>query len=979
MKVRASIVAIVTVAMGLFAPLAADPLGSVPTVERGVWCNDFLTAKAEADAQNVPMLILWANPGCTQCAKLEKACLTESFKAWQAERQLIMAFGYDTKTESDKACKEFVKNSSKAYPYMGVYWKSNSIGEPVLELFTGRAGTIGHGANSKDTLEDQLMTAVDTILADWDPTPAPDPEPIREGGSFLVPDTEGSHLESIAGVTESVMVPLVRTEAGCVVTNVFTAGATSRTLVWQVGEKAMSVPVDTSSLAVGETLEMTLMLEGEVVETTAIHGVAQTENAPKNPKFLGDAFGYGEWTVDYEAAKSYVNAHPGSRLLALFSGPLWCPYCIGMEDTLLTTPEFRQWAKDNQVVLVLMEQGRASSPATALGQRGPRLTTYEPDPNKLAKGEIVSGAAYRSRTGVTEAEANDLINQAAAYTARWLEPGSTAARLGNPTILLIDPQTESVQARLNGYRVDVAGVHTYPVEENLARLDALLVQDPACEGDKYPQTTTRTHDVGLTSSFDLQVNAASVSYQIATRVGLVSLNAEPADGSTCTMSVTAGGRTLASGTNTVSFVATPDDVTEGVAVRIFRTFAEGERTVFGLLTSSWQPVDVENEFVKSVFKTEMALSVGGQAAGTLALSNSKKGKTTIKYVDLTTQKTVSLSGYWSEPDEIGTAELVAEKYKGELSVRLELTGAGVLTATLVDRRDDPEVLELTGCVSVAPCDYATYYGLYTVVFPVQTRDEIQSFGAGYAIIKANTPAFKSKGKVSATVVFPNGVSKTVSGQLVSGPDEFAYLTLTAKSGTEAFVLPLAIRPHALLAPTHRAITAQTGTAASWLSKDKKRPFAIACEVYGSRYERDESLLDCCGTTGLVLSFDPQDLTIGDKAVALASVTGDGAAITVTERKLALAAKTKGLTLSCSRATGIVSGKTQLVLANGKKVAARLKGVLAHDWHDCGCFDEDEGVPLTKDRPTVYGMCTFSDRIGGKPVTRGFPFALEPKD
>jgi hypothetical protein len=181
-----TIVASLAVTAGLVAHAASssNPMDAVSTVKPGAWTSSFTAAKEYADANNVPMLVFWANPGCSQCAKLETACKSDAFKAWMSEMKLVFVFGYGTTTDDTKACKEFAKNSSKAFPYLATYWKSNTAGKNVLEKFTGRSGAMtAYGATKKQDLDDQLMTAVNTILSDWDSnggsvTPDPDPTPV---------------------------------------------------------------------------------------------------------------------------------------------------------------------------------------------------------------------------------------------------------------------------------------------------------------------------------------------------------------------------------------------------------------------------------------------------------------------------------------------------------------------------------------------------------------------------------------------------------------------------------------------------------------------------------------------------------------------------------------------------------------------------------------------------------------------------------
>ena len=176
---------------GLASSAASDPMGAVDTVTPGVWCSNFTAAKEYADKNNVPMLVFWANPGCSQCAKLESACKRSDFVEWMEETQMIFVFGYGTSTADAKACKEFAKNETKAFPYIVVYWKSNTDGEQVLQRFTGRSGKMG--ASKSLSLDEQLMTVTSLYLLDWDPdggsvtptpTPTPDPDPTPTPGSI---------------------------------------------------------------------------------------------------------------------------------------------------------------------------------------------------------------------------------------------------------------------------------------------------------------------------------------------------------------------------------------------------------------------------------------------------------------------------------------------------------------------------------------------------------------------------------------------------------------------------------------------------------------------------------------------------------------------------------------------------------------------------------------------------------------------------
>ena len=184
MKLK-TLVAGAAVVAGLAGFAASSPLPVTSSVKLGAWCGNFTAAKAYADENNIPMVVFWANPGCSQCEKLEAACKKAEFTDWMAARQLVMVFGYGATTADMKACKAFAK-SGKEYPFVAVYWKANTAGEGVLERFTGRSGKFGHGTTKSQELWEQFAGAVDNILADWkpgsvtpvDPNPEPKPDPI---------------------------------------------------------------------------------------------------------------------------------------------------------------------------------------------------------------------------------------------------------------------------------------------------------------------------------------------------------------------------------------------------------------------------------------------------------------------------------------------------------------------------------------------------------------------------------------------------------------------------------------------------------------------------------------------------------------------------------------------------------------------------------------------------------------------------------
>lgn len=179
MKIRSILMGLALVAS--LVSRAADPLGAVKSVTPGVWTSSFYAAREYADKNNVPMVVLWANPGCPMCEKLEAACRGNDFKDWMASRGLVMVFCMGTYPVENKDCKAFAKDpNAKEFPYVAVYWGANTFGETVYERFVGRSGKMGHDTSKSDALWLQFANAIDNCIPDWEagnPPPGPGPEP----------------------------------------------------------------------------------------------------------------------------------------------------------------------------------------------------------------------------------------------------------------------------------------------------------------------------------------------------------------------------------------------------------------------------------------------------------------------------------------------------------------------------------------------------------------------------------------------------------------------------------------------------------------------------------------------------------------------------------------------------------------------------------------------------------------------------------
>lgn len=169
-----SMIASLMVGISLAAVADDNPMGAQAQVEVGKWCSDFVAAQEYAEANNIPLLVFWANPGCSQCEKLENACKESDFLAWQAQRQMVMVFAYGQSSTAQKKAYQWIRSVTKLtkFPFIGVYWKSNGAGQEVRSAFTGRKGMMPVTSGS---LQEQLMNSVDQLTAGWSPSGAPAP------------------------------------------------------------------------------------------------------------------------------------------------------------------------------------------------------------------------------------------------------------------------------------------------------------------------------------------------------------------------------------------------------------------------------------------------------------------------------------------------------------------------------------------------------------------------------------------------------------------------------------------------------------------------------------------------------------------------------------------------------------------------------------------------------------------------------------
>ena len=168
----------------------AGYISTQKAVVPGAWTSDFDGAKAYSEENGVPMIVFWANTGCSHCEGIEKEMNKAAFLEWMDREEVLMVF-----VESDSKVKKWIKSYARgtisSFPFMAVYWPEMG----VYEGFSAYKGNMSmYGASSKDSNIDQIIYTLDYLLSGWDPSadPVPAPDPVYYTVTFTVDGNKGT-------------------------------------------------------------------------------------------------------------------------------------------------------------------------------------------------------------------------------------------------------------------------------------------------------------------------------------------------------------------------------------------------------------------------------------------------------------------------------------------------------------------------------------------------------------------------------------------------------------------------------------------------------------------------------------------------------------------------------------------------------------------------------------------------------------------
>lgn len=481
-------------------------------IRPGKWNSNYFAVKSYAEANHIPMFSYYGSTTCGNCTKMKKIFTRDAFVDLQKRKPMALAFVLkDVDTDIQAAVADDVRNSSRKFPYLRFYWVKPD-GKVIDKKFSGISSEVPFKGSY---LEDKVVGYLDSLSEGYEPN-------LYDGAEYpLAKNAEGLAVE--AGKTLWVDVPLIRTGSLGAYRNVLEAtGGISTNIVveWSEGEDSRMVRISTAEM----NADATIAIKDEDGFATESFTIKYFETAPEtsiaNPLWLGEKSAgelpWGEWTMDIETAKAKVKAE-GGHVLTCLSGVLWCPWCKGMERGIFESAEFKAWAKENKIALVVLDNPRRSADdirdanrvVISVGKRNdgppPTLLRHEAEATTGA-----SGASYLSRKMISTNAAEEVLQRNHDYGyGKLLAPESL--RCGYPTVVLMDGDG-IVKGRFNPY----AEGYDYDVTENMRRLDLLLQTVAMDETAAYPTTTENVLDVrsGGVANVPQQINVSAISWRL---------------------------------------------------------------------------------------------------------------------------------------------------------------------------------------------------------------------------------------------------------------------------------------------------------------------------------------------------------------------------------------------------------------------------------------------------------------------------------
>ena len=170
----------------------------------GEWTSQFSKAKSYAESKNIPLFVVWANPGCAVCAYFERSAMaTVRTRQWMKSRGYVFVFCKGKDTSDNSNAYSYAKQSIY-FPFCRIYWKKNTKGSRVDVRFSGRWEDMSALLPKPvpSTLDAMFIKTVDQYVGDYDgETVAPvTPTPSAEGKYKLTVTASGNGTVSGGGI-----------------------------------------------------------------------------------------------------------------------------------------------------------------------------------------------------------------------------------------------------------------------------------------------------------------------------------------------------------------------------------------------------------------------------------------------------------------------------------------------------------------------------------------------------------------------------------------------------------------------------------------------------------------------------------------------------------------------------------------------------------------------------------------------------------
>ena len=514
--------------------VAAGRFYGYRTASEGPGNDAFAKAKALAEAEGVPLVVVWSHESCHFCSDFIADINGHSAdaKKWMTENRAVFAFfkatGYDPPNMKDddhaaaglgytspKACLDawnFIDIRGAAYNH---YW-------PLVEFYykppTGPAiycDDPDDSGKSFTWLADRYAKWVrDNRIGDGN------------GRFTAVGGTEYDRYEVDEGTTNLyVRLEREKNASALVWTNDLVgvwpngAGVTvTQQVAWAAGESArmVSLPlVRTADLPVGKDIALTLYDHADGSVRGVVSAVCvKVETNASNPLWIGerdkDTLAWGEWTMDLDVATQKVAAVTAGRAytLVLLAGSLWCPDCYNTDHHFLDATNaagevrFTKWAQDRRVALVTVDLpslGDATAITPTLVNRDSGLGYFD----KTGAFAMISksGLGYLSRKNASEDAAAAVLARNMYLASHNTDDGgfhrpedSKVYRTGVPIFVLLR-KDGSVAARFTRW-ADVSPADSTNWDSYIRRFDELLSiadgehADPSEIENNHPSSTT---------------------------------------------------------------------------------------------------------------------------------------------------------------------------------------------------------------------------------------------------------------------------------------------------------------------------------------------------------------------------------------------------------------------------------------------------------------------------------------------------------